>query len=142
MPFARKRNRVRVAPRGATKTEQHWKKFTSIDNMVKRYVSGDKSVIRKCHFADVTELPDNLHDFLTFNFNVAEAFDTLDESVRAKYATPSDLLAALETRKDEELFRKVGILKSFEKSATSAPATPAPATPAPAIVTAETSGAV
>lgn len=130
MSFVRKRNRVRVAPRGATRTEQHWKSLCSIDNMVKRYISGDKSVVRKCHFADVSELPDNLHQFLAFNFNVAEAFDTLDESVRAKFSTPSELLAALEARTDEDLFRKVGILKPLE----------IPASPPP--VTADNGGAV
>ena len=110
MSFARKRNRVRVAPVGATLTEQRWKEKQSIQSMVKRYLSGDSSVVRKAIFADVSELPDNIHDFLNKQFDAVHAFDSLDDAVKSRFPTPTALLNALHDDASHELLREVGIL--------------------------------
>lgn len=110
MSFSRKRNRVRVAPHGATLTEQRWKDKQSIKSMVKRYLSGDTSVVRKASFADVSQLPDNMHDFLNNQFDAVKAFDALDDSVKARFPTPSALLHALNDEQSHDLLREVGIL--------------------------------
>lgn len=110
MSFARKRNRVRVAPNGATLTEQRWKEKQSIQSMVKRYLAGDTSVVRKASFADVSELPDNMHEFLNKQFDAVQAFDALDDSVKSRFPTPSALLNALQDDASHDLLRDVGIL--------------------------------
>lgn len=110
MSFARKRNRVRVAPHGATLTEQRWKDKQSIKSMVARYISGDTTVVRKASFADVSELPDNMHDFLNRQFDAVHAFDALDDSVKSRFPTPTALLSALEDNASHDLLREVGIL--------------------------------
>lgn len=127
--FTRKRKRVRVTPKGVTRTQQHFKVHQDVNNIVARCMRGDMSGLKSHGINDdVSNLPDNLHDLLiqrSENSNFLESvFDKIPEDVRKIYKTPSEFLSALSDEGNRPVFERFGIFK--KKNATSVPVTSSP----------------
>ena len=114
--FNRTRKRVRVAPEGASLTEQKWRDRQDVNSIVSRCLRGDTSGLKTCgfQFADVSEIPQTLQDMLNCRIESDRIFDQLPEDARTRYVTPTRFLAALYDENERPFFEKFGLLKKSE----------------------------
>ena len=104
---------VRCVPCGESRTEQHWKKYADIGNIIKRALGGDTSVYRNGgQNADISEMPDNLHDALNQQISAASLFDALDDAAKRHFGNPEGLLRALNNPAETENFVKFGLAET------------------------------
>lgn len=102
--------KVLCCPCGESRTEQHWKKYADIDNIIKRALGGDTSVYRSGgRNADISDMPDNLQDALNQQISAASLFDALTDDAKRHFGNPEGLLRALENPAEAENFVKLGL---------------------------------
>lgn len=111
--FSRKRNRVRVAPSGASLTEQKWKDRQNVNSIVARCLRGDNSGLVQCGFnyADTTILPSTLQELMNQQISAEVAFDSLSPEAKEHYVTPSNFIKAIDSETEAENLRRFGLLK-------------------------------
>ena len=116
--FSRTRKRVKVSPKGETKTEQKWRDRQSIESIVNRAMRGDETAFRSptFDFVDSTSLPETLHEFLNNKIEVDKAFDSLPSDARVRWKTPSEFIHAFEDNDEIPFLERCGILRKREKS--------------------------
>lgn len=114
--FTRKRNRVRVAPIGASLTEQKWRERQDVNNIVERCLRGDTSGLKTCGFqyADVADMPKTLQEMLNQRLSADAVFDSLPSDAKEHYVTPSRFIKALSDESERSYFEKFGLLKKPE----------------------------
>lgn len=116
MSFARTRNRVKVAPEGASLTEQHWRDRQDVNNIVARCLRGDTSDLRNDGlYQDISELPEDLHGLLQVASRRDAIYDALPDAVREKYRTPADFVNACHDPKERENLKALGLVKTPEQ---------------------------
>ena len=117
--FKRTRNRVRVAPLGASLTEQKWRERQDVNNIVERCLRGDTSGLKTCgfQFADVADMPKTLQDMLNQRLSADAVFDSLPTEAKEHYVTPSRFIKALSDESERSHFEKFGLLKKPEPKA-------------------------
>lgn len=94
--------------------QKHLGKFTDVNYMIQRAISGDTSVFRHSFSADVSEVPDDMQSLLNAACRGKEAFDSLPDEVRAFYPTVDAFLSALSNPDEKERLTKLGIFKAPE----------------------------
>lgn len=111
--FTRIRNRVKLAPEGASFTEQKWKDRQNVNSIVARCLRGDNSGLVRCglNYADTTILPSTLQDLLNQRISAEVAFDSLPIEAKEHYITPSNFLKAIQSETESENLRRFGLLK-------------------------------
>lgn len=111
--FTRKRNRVRVAPSGASLTEQKWKDRQDVNSIVARCLRGDTSGLRQCglNYADTTIAPKTLQELLNQRISAEMAFDALPAEVREHYVTPSNFAKACTDENERANLERFGLIK-------------------------------
>ena len=77
-------------------TQQEYRSDCDVNNMIRRAISGDLSVIRKPVYLDVLGAPDNAHDVAN---RIAEAntiWHDMPDRIRQTYGSPEALLEAID----------------------------------------------
>lgn len=105
--------KVKCVPCGESRTEQHWKKYTDIGNIIKRAIGGDTSVYRNGGLnADISDMPDNLQDALNQQISAASLFDALTDDAKRHFGSPEGLLRAFGNPAEAENFVKLGLAET------------------------------
>lgn len=92
-----------------TKCQQHLAKFQDINNMVQRYLAGDTSVLRKGTYGDFSKAPESLQEALNAQRAAIEAYESLPDSVRARYTSPEVFYRAALDPEQRQDFVKLGL---------------------------------
>lgn len=106
-PNARK---VLCVPCGNSRTEAHWQKTADINNIIARALGGDSSVYRSGAVnADVSDMPDNLHDALNQQIEAASLFDALTDDAKQYFGSPEGLLRAVMNPNEKDNLVRFGL---------------------------------
>ncbi len=102
--------KVRCVPCGDSCTEQRWKKYADIGNIIQRALGGDTSVYRVGgQNADISDMPDNLQDALNQQISAASLFDALTDDAKRHFGDPEGLLRALSNPAEKDNFVRLGL---------------------------------
>lgn len=116
MSFTRLRRRVRVAPKGASRTEQHWRDKQDVNAIVARCMRGDYSDLRNSGlYEDISDMPEDLHGLLNSKIRAEQIFDALPDAVKEKYRTPSEFVAACHDERERENLKSFNLLEKVQK---------------------------
>lgn len=134
--FARTRKRVVCRPIGAAKTEQKWRDRQDVNSIVARCLRGDNSGLVTCgvHFVDSTGVPSDLQTMLNNKIKADMIFDTLPQSAKLRWKTPSDFVRACHDEKEIPFLKEFGLVVEKPSPPPATPLATPPATP-PATVT-------
>lgn len=117
MSFTRFRRRVRFAPKGASRTEQHWRDKQDVNAIVARCMRGDYSDLRNSGlYEDISDMPDDLHGLLNSKIRSEQIFDALPDVVKEKYKTPSEFVAACHDERERENLKSFNLLEKIQEA--------------------------
>ena len=94
-----------------SKTQRHLAKMCEVSTMIARALSGDNTVYRRGSYADYTNAPETMQDYLNAVNRGRQAYDSLPADVRKVYPSIDVFLAALDNPAERERLLSLGVFE-------------------------------